>query len=388
MIAAAAFAVVDIVLNGKTVLPHARAAVRDGRVLLPVRDLGRALGAAVRYDARERRVVVRRDARTVALGAREVVVADGRAYAPLRAIAGAFGFRAAYVARTRTVVLARRVEPRAQRNAAPAVAPAAVPTPGSGAAAAPASARDAIVTPARSTQVNEPYPAVSARFAGSGGIDPRSVRVLVDGRDVSADAAVVGDEILYTPRTALAPGTHAVNVSALASNGTPLAAAWEFGDTFAFAPPPPPSPPPVRAIFLDRYVVPGTNAFDVVVLGVSGLTGFVAVDGVPGIAPLVVTGANSYVAHVVVPPGVAQPFAHVGARLTLPDGSIRVITLPQTIGLFTASASPPAHATPTSVPRAIPPGRRSMAVPTPTVTPTPVPRRALARPRPSPSPSP
>ncbi|BDE07909.1 hypothetical protein WPS_31850 [Vulcanimicrobium alpinum] len=387
MIAATAFAVVDIVLNGKTILPHARAAVHGGRLLLPVRDLGRVLGAEVRYDARDGRVVVRRYARTAALRAREIVVDRGRAYAPLRTVAAALGFDAAYVARTRTVVLARRVEPRTQRPAA-TVAAAAAPTPGSGAAAAPASARDAIVTPPRSAQVNEPYPAVSARFAGSGGIDPRSVRVLVDGRDVSADAAIVGDEILYTPRAALAPGTHAVTVSALASNGTPLAASWEFADTFAFAPPPPPAPPPVRAMYVDRYVVPGTNAFDVVVLGVPGMTGFVAVDGVPGIAPLVVTGANSYVAHVVVPPGVAQPFAHVGARLTLPDGSIRVITLPQTIGLFTASASPPAHATPTSVPRAIPPGRRSMAVPTPTVTPTPVPRRALARPRPSPSPSP
>jgi Copper amine oxidase N-terminal domain len=358
------FAAYAVTLNGQPVIPHARAAVVAGRVLLPVRALADALGAEITYDAQARRIVIRRGAHvTTLLAGGSVRVIGGRSYAPLRSVATAFGLGVTYAPSTRTVAL----DDRSSETVTYSAQPTATPQP-----------RVTVTTsPGDGAHVHEPYPALSARFAGVPAIDPGSLHVQLDGRDVTADAAVIGDQVLYTPRTALAPGTHAVRIDARAADGSALGAAWSFDDTFAFVAPPPPRPFPISAISLDRWVSPGTNAFDVVVRGAPGLTGFIAVEGINGIFPLTVYTYDAYVAHVVVPPGMHQPFAHVAARITLPDGTPTTIALPQTIGLFT--------------PRA---GGDNTPVPTPSTTPSPrpvvrpLPRVPRPTPRPTPRPSP
>ena len=120
----------------------------------------------------------------------------------------------------------RRVE-RPVHATAPSHAPPARPTPTTYAIA---------LTPASGSTVHDPYPAITARFAGATSIDPRSLRVSLDGRDVSAEAAVVGDEVLLTPRRAFAPGTHYRHGRrARRRTATPLAQQWSFADDFAFA---------------------------------------------------------------------------------------------------------------------------------------------------------
>jgi hypothetical protein len=399
VIHALTFAAFAVTLEGRTVLPRARAAVVDGHVLLPVRALGNALGADVAYDGRAHTITVQRGAHVATIATSgAVLIANGKAYAPLRAVAETFGLAVGYDARSRTIALQSPPLP-----AAPVVQ-ADTPPPG---AYAPPATFTVSLQPVQGADVHDPYPAISARFAGAVAIDPRSVRVLVDGQDVTPEAAVIGDQVLYTPRRALAPGRHDVAVSAHDASGTPLAQQWSFNDSFSFAIAPAPAPFPISAIWIDRWVAPGTNVFDVYVEGAPGITGYVGVDGIGGFFPLIVQGATTYVAHVTIPPGLYQPDARVAARITLPNGQLQTIVLPQRITLFTkplVNGNP--YASPSPVPRPIAiPTRRSVAVPTPTPTPVATPRAPLrvplqfrtpppptavpsARPSPPPSPSP
>ncbi|MDB5028238.1 MAG: hypothetical protein JWO66_1927, partial [Candidatus Eremiobacteraeota bacterium] len=233
--------------------------------------------------------------------------------------------------------------------------------------------------------------------AGAAAIDPRSVSVLLDGYDVSANAAVIGDRVSITPRSALLPGKHDVRVTARDTrNGAVVDHAWSFDDSFAFAAAPPSTPYPVAGIWIDRYVTPGTNAFDVYVQGAPGMTGYVGVDGVGYTFPLRVYTASEYVAHVVIPSGVNQPNARVAARMTFPDGRQETIELPQRIALVTQPIQPhgviptPSYTTaPVPSPR---PTRRSVDVPAespaPRTSPTRVPTIHTPVPAATPSVSP
>jgi copper amine oxidase-like protein len=374
VIHALTFAAYAITLDGKPVLPHARAAVVDGHVLLPVRALGNALGADVGYDGRAHTITVQRGARVATISSRYAVrIVNGSAYAPLRIVADAFAMSVAYVAPTRTIALAQRAEP-----------PHTAPTVIVGDAVRPP--LTVTVSPAANAHVHDPYPSISARFAGAASIDPRSLQVRIDERDVSADTSVLGDQVLITPRTALMPGTHVVTISGRDMTGTAIAQQWAFVDTFEFSTAPPPARFPVSAIWIDRWVMPGTNAFDVYVQGVPGMTGYVGIDGVGSYFPLQVYSANAYVAHVFVPNGVNQPFARIAARMTFPNGVQQTIVLPQTINLSTPPLQP-AIVTPVPKPSArVVPTRRSVDVPTPTPTPTPQPRRNVLTTTPVPLP--
>jgi hypothetical protein len=378
VIHALTFATYAITLDGKPVLPHVRAAVVGGRVLLPVRALGNALGADVGYDGRAHTITVQRGAHVATISALGAVrVVKGSAYAPLRVVANAFGMSVGYDGLARTIALAQRAEP---------VSP--LPTVIVGDAVRPP--LTVTVSPAANAHVHDPYPSISARFAGAASIDPRSLQVRIDERDVSADTSVLGDQVLITPRVALMPGTHVVTISGRDITGAAIAQQWAFVDTFAFSTAPPPARFPVSAIWIDRWVLPGMNAFDVYVQGVPGMTGYVGVDGVGGFFPLQVYTANAYVAHVLVPDGVNQPFARVAARMTFPNGVQQTIVLPQTINLSTQPLRPMIVVTPTPLPQPSPtprgvPVRRSVDVPTASPTPR-LPKREILTTTPAPLP--
>lgn len=258
------FATYDITLNGRPAVPRAQAAVVDGRVFLPVRALGRALGVLIEYNPATHAVTVQRGARRSAVDETETI--RGHVYAPLRAVAHAFAITANYEARTHTIALTRR-----DGTLAAAPTPIAVQT------ATPPPA------PTPQATIYAPYPVETARLA---------------------------------PESALTPEPAVHNA--------------------------------VQHIYLDRIVTPGMNAFDVVLIGDPGIIGQVAVDGVNRRFPLLVEGADLYVAHIVVPPGVVEPFAHVAMRLALPDGTTHTVVLPRTIALITATprpspSPPPSH---------------------------------------------
>lgn len=329
MIAGLTFAVYSITINGVHQL-KARTAVASGHVLLPVRELGHDLFADVTYDGRDHSITIRRGTRVATMSSRRaVVIVNGKAYATLRTAADAFGARVSYESRTRTVAL---VDPTIAIGDAGDTRPHGPPAP------APAQTQPPTytitLTPPAGAVVHDPYPQITARFMGAASIDPGSLNVTVDGREVGVDTAVLGDEVQITPRTALAPGTHSVAINARDITGGAILQQWSFSDDFAPAPAPPAAPNPIGGVWIDRWIAPGTNAFNVFVAAPAGLTGDVSVDGV-GTFPLVAGGPHRYVAHVLVPPGVAVPFAHVRAEITLAAGQPQTIVLPQTLNIST-----------------------------------------------------
>jgi hypothetical protein len=361
VIAGLTFAVYAITINGVH-QPKTRAAVASGHVLLPVRALGHYLYADVVYDGRDHSITLRRGTRVATISARRaVVIVNGTAYAPLRTSADAFGVRVAYEAGTRTVAL---VDPTIAIGDVGDVGPRRPPAP------APAQTQPptytVTLTPPVRAVVHEPYPQISARFMGAASIDPSSLSVTLDGREVGDDVQVLGDEVQVTPRTALTPGTHSVAISARDITGGAILQQWSFSDDFTLAPPAPPAPYSIGGVWVDRWVSPGTNAFNVFVAGAPGLTGDVSVDGV-GTFPLVASGPHRYVAHILAPSGVAIPFARIRAELTLPGGQLQTIVLPQTLNITTPPRGSKRFTLPTR--RLNPPSSLPSVRPTPSPTP-------------------
>lgn len=60
-----------------------------------------------------------------------------------------------------------------------------------------------------------------------GGVDPRSIQILFDGRDVTAQSSISSHGFSYRPVN-LAPGRHSVEVRARDSNGTIVKSNWDF----------------------------------------------------------------------------------------------------------------------------------------------------------------
>ncbi|MDQ1832632.1 hypothetical protein [Massilia scottii] len=70
---------------------------------------------------------------------------------------------------------------------------------------------------------------IGAQYADPGvGIDPASVRMFVDGRDVTAASKITASAIRYTPVAQLQPGSHMVVLEVRNKATTPTLAAWEF----------------------------------------------------------------------------------------------------------------------------------------------------------------
>ncbi|NML45056.1 hypothetical protein HHL11_14960 [Ramlibacter sp. G-1-2-2] len=113
-------------------------------------------------------------------------------------------------------------------------------------------------------QVVPPGPVeVSARLFDQGsGVDPRSVRLRLNGRDVTDDARVNAGEVRL--RTDLRPGRYTAEVVARDNAGNPARATWSFEVASRPAPPPvrpvPPIgvvPPPMRPVPPIGVVPPG-----------------------------------------------------------------------------------------------------------------------------------
>ncbi|MDB5866373.1 MAG: hypothetical protein JWO70_4179 [Betaproteobacteria bacterium] len=69
---------------------------------------------------------------------------------------------------------------------------------------------------------------ISGTFDDSGGVavEPKSVRILLDGRDVTQNSSITPQ--FFTYRVAPPPGTHQVQVNAQDVNGNPIRQSWSF----------------------------------------------------------------------------------------------------------------------------------------------------------------
>lgn len=87
------------------------------------------------------------------------------------------------------------------------------------------------ISPADGSLLNNPQPVISASYADEAvgsGINPASVRLLVDGNDVSAAASITAAAISYTPGTKLPDGSHAVSLSVADRAANVASRIWSF----------------------------------------------------------------------------------------------------------------------------------------------------------------
>ncbi|MBC5805373.1 MAG: hypothetical protein GIX00_07140 [Candidatus Eremiobacteraeota bacterium] len=210
------------------------------RVLVPLRGVLERLGATVSYDAGAQIASAVLDGTTVKVslrspeawvngehrrldgGAREIA---GRTMIPLRFVAETLGVSVAFDGASNTVLI---VSGRKAGNfAASALSDTAFALTGSGGPKIGPSVEDE--RPSSGELIGSQYPQIYARFAGgSSPVNPATVRISVDGVDVTGASAVSSAYVSYTPEDALQTGSHSVSVEGASDDGTRFADTWRF----------------------------------------------------------------------------------------------------------------------------------------------------------------
>lgn len=225
----------SIVIDGSSLPNDVPALVSGDHVLVPLRGVFERLGAQVGYDAStqtasaslngmrvqvvvgSRTARVNGVARTLEVVAREVA---GRVMIPLRFVAQSLGVAVDYDASSDTVVIVSGLKPGnfAAMESGPDL---------SGPAKAAPSVEDE--RPTEGQLIGSQYPSIYARFAGgSSAVSPSSVRLSVDGADVTDAATISSAYVSYTPNTPLQTGQHTVSVTGAADDGTTFSSSWAF----------------------------------------------------------------------------------------------------------------------------------------------------------------
>lgn len=209
---------ITIVVNGQQVGFDQPPIERAGRVFVPLRGVFERLGASVVYDNGVINATGNGHTVSIKIGSNVAIVDNNqeridvapflvgsRTLVPLRFVSQALGASVDYSSNTQTVSISL------------AGAPAATP-------ANSATIND--MRPAPGSVVPAKRPAVSGNFSQT--VDPNSVRVTLDGRDVSSTTYVSANSFLFSPTYDLTATTHAVHVTGKDTNGTPFDRSWNF----------------------------------------------------------------------------------------------------------------------------------------------------------------
>lgn len=229
-----------ILIDGQA-LPSDVPAISVGdRVLVPLRGVFERFGASVSYDARAQIASAVLDGTKVLVslrspdawvngehrrldgGAREIA---GRTMIPLRFVAEALGVSVAFDGDSNTVLI---VSGRKAGNfASSALSDTAFALTGSGGPKIGPSVEDE--RPSSGELIGSQYPQIYARFAGgSSPVSPATVRISVDGVDVTGESTVSSAYVSYTPGDALQTGSHLVSIDGAADDGARFTDMWRF----------------------------------------------------------------------------------------------------------------------------------------------------------------
>ncbi len=259
-LAATATADLNVVINGTAVVFDQPPLARGGRVYVPLRGIFERLGASVVFTAghiiatagrhsisltldRTRAIV---DGAVETLEAPPLVVA-GRTLVPLRFVSQALGATVAYDAASRTVnvtaaAFATQAQPADTASLSPSASPAAseaplpppVPTPFQPERATialrpgetPIALRLLRLEPAPQTTLARRRPEISATFAEP--VDPTTVRVELDGTDVTARTSLDAHSFTLDPPADLEPGPHEISLAGRTPDREAFVSHWDF----------------------------------------------------------------------------------------------------------------------------------------------------------------
>jgi hypothetical protein len=231
---------VSVTLNGAPLNLNPAPQERAGRVFVPLRGVFEQLGASVVYENGTINAQGRGN-RSVSLhiGSTQATV-DGQpqtmdvapfiigasTYVPLRFVSQALGASVNYDASNRIVALG------APGGGGPQQGPPQGPPPRAMAPPPPAPPQRspltlAAVRPGRGEAVDARRPTIEADFTGAQA-NPNSLRVEIDGLNVTDQASRSPRGVVYSPPSDLQSGKHEVRVLGTDTNGMPFDARWTF----------------------------------------------------------------------------------------------------------------------------------------------------------------
>ncbi|HTJ24967.1 MAG TPA: stalk domain-containing protein [Candidatus Limnocylindria bacterium] len=245
---------VAVTVNGRPVNLAPPPIVQAGRLFVPLRGVFEDLGASVVFANGQINATGSGHTVSLHIGSQQAFV-DGQAetletapfivgssvYVPLRFVSQALGALVNYDGRNQLVAISTEAAPAGQPPTPPPTAPPATPAPPTapphreeqGAPPpppAPSGTSPVHVThelPGEDASVDGGRPTVQAAFEGDQ-IDPNSVHVELDGRDVTQAAYVSAHGFTYTPQSPIPPGQHDVRVRGADMMGATFERRWHF----------------------------------------------------------------------------------------------------------------------------------------------------------------
>ncbi len=228
---------VTVTINGRPFSLNPGPVERTGRVFVPLRGVFERLGAGVVYSAGT--INATKDGTTMSLhiGSTQATVngqpqildvapfiIGATTYVPLRFIAQALGANVGYDESTRVVAIemAHQLPPQPPPPVRP---PAPRPPPPNPAQEVYLRAQE----PPPGTQTSDRFAVVAARFSRN--VQAASVRVRLDGNNVTYRSGVSSTGFSYKPPAPLDFGMHSVRVDGRASGGMGFDRSWTFNVT-------------------------------------------------------------------------------------------------------------------------------------------------------------
>ena len=221
-LATAAQQSVTVVVNGQTVNFDQPPVERAGRVFVPLRGVFERLGASVVYangqinaTGNGRNISLRIGSNVAYVNGNQTTIdvapflIGARTLVPLRFVAQALGANVDYNDSSRTV---------------------AINGNGNGYAPPPSSGVQLVERrPSTGGTVSARSPAISATFSQP--VDPNSLHITLDGRDVTSTAYASQNRFSFTPTYEVPSGTHTVHVTGNAASGGGFDQSWSFTST-------------------------------------------------------------------------------------------------------------------------------------------------------------
>jgi Copper amine oxidase N-terminal domain len=228
---------VTVTVNGQTINLNPPPTERAGRVFVPLRGVFENLGATVVYSNGTINATGRGHSVSLHIGSTQATV-DGQnqnldvapfligasTYVPLRFVSQALGATVNYDGSNNLVAINTNGSNN-NNNPPPTTLTPAPATGGPGGAITLAS-----VVPARGATVTSNRPTIEATFGG-GTVDPNSIRITLDGADVTNLSTRSPRGFTYAPPSPLQPGQHQVRVTGSDGNGGTFSRGWSFTTT-------------------------------------------------------------------------------------------------------------------------------------------------------------
>jgi hypothetical protein len=247
---------VTVVVDGSPLYLSPGPIERAGRVFVPLRGIFERLGASVVYENREINSTKGDISVSLRIGSREATVngqpqivdvapfiVGATTYVPLRFIAQSLGAVVDYNGAMRRVAI---TTPRQPMPPNPPPPPMPNPPPNYFSVGAR--------QPEPGAQFGDRFTPIGAQFSHA--VDAGSVRVWLDGNDITSRSNVTGRGFYYKPPAPLYFGTHKVRVAGVDGEGRRFENTWSF-ITRQSAP-----PPASRVQLRDQRPSPGSTVND------------------------------------------------------------------------------------------------------------------------------